>query len=159
MADDPNPARRYRFRRAQRLSGRVAFAAVFGARMRKSQGPLTVHTRPHEGGFHRLGLSIGRRVGPAVLRQRLKRRLREAFRQEQHDLPGAYDIVIVARAHPMASVADYRAWLRMLVERSDRDWARRERRSDGLDGSPAPLPGGDRSQSATSPQSGKDPLG
>jgi len=122
----PDEAPRQRFRPAQRLSGRVAFAAVFAAKMRKSAGPLTVHTRPHERGFHRLGLSISGRVGNAVTRHRLKRMLREAFRLDRHRLPGAYDIVISARSHPPQPLATYRALLTQLVERAHRDWSRRQ---------------------------------
>ena len=42
----------------------------------------------------RLGLSIGRKVGPAHERNRWKRAIREAFRRHRHRLPDAYDLVI-----------------------------------------------------------------
>ena len=46
----------------------------------------------------RLGVSVGRRVGGAVERNRVKRMLREAFRAVAPSLPSAHDFVIVARA-------------------------------------------------------------
>ena len=45
----------------------------------------------------RLGLSVGRRVGGAVDRSRVKRLLREAFWEEARRLPTASDYVVVAR--------------------------------------------------------------
>jgi ribonuclease P protein component len=49
----------------------------------------------------RLGVSVGRRVGGAVERNRVKRLLREAFWAVAPDLPGSWDYVVVAR--PQAS--------------------------------------------------------
>lgn len=59
---------------------------------------FAVFVRSNGGTQARLGLSIAARViGGAVRRNRLKRLIRESFRQHQHELP-AVDIVINARA-------------------------------------------------------------
>lgn len=45
----------------------------------------------------RIGVTVSRRLGSAVRRNRIKRRLREAWRRRLHELP-ALDLVVVARA-------------------------------------------------------------
>jgi ribonuclease P protein component len=50
----------------------------------------------------RLGLSVGRRVGGAVDRTRVKRVLREAFWEEAQRLPADSDYVVVARPESLA---------------------------------------------------------
>lgn len=62
---------------------------------------LVLYAFPREDGGPddgpRLGLSVGRRVGGAVDRTRVKRVLREAFWEEAGRLPGGSDYVVVAR--------------------------------------------------------------
>lgn len=45
----------------------------------------------------RLGLTVSRRVGNSVVRSRVKRQIREWFRQDRATLPIARDVVVIAR--------------------------------------------------------------
>lgn len=51
----------------------------------------------------RFGVTVSRKVGNAVIRNRVKRWLREAIRKERASLPGRFDVVFIA--HPSAAVA------------------------------------------------------
>ena len=65
----------------------------------------------------RVGLTVSSKVGGAVVRNRVKRLLREAVRHELAGLPPV-DLVVVARASAVdAGVAEFREWLRRAGER------------------------------------------
>jgi ribonuclease P protein component len=77
---------------------------------------LTLSAVPVENsGCCRVGFVTSRRLGSAVVRNRVRRRLREIVRRHQHDLREGFWIVLVARKN--AAAAGYRAleheWLRL----------------------------------------------
>ncbi|SHN49361.1 ribonuclease P protein component [Desulfovibrio litoralis DSM 11393] len=47
----------------------------------------------------RLGLAVGRKIGSAVKRNRVKRVLREFFRLNQYDIPNGFDYVVIPKKH------------------------------------------------------------
>ena len=123
MSDD---VRHYRFRRRSRLKGRRAYQYVFDAAVRKKVGPICLYARPNDLSHPRLGLSVSRRVGGAVSRNRIKRRVREAFRLTQHDWPGAYDVIVVVYPHEPATLADYQRLLHTALRSVHQRWRRIE---------------------------------
>jgi ribonuclease P protein component len=84
----------------RRLSRSAEFERVYRQGRSKGNRYLVLYVFPRENGGDagpRLGLSVGRRVGGAVDRSRVKRVLREAFWEEAERLPEGSDYVVVAR--------------------------------------------------------------
>lgn len=104
----------FTLRRASRLTGKDAFGPVFASRLRRDAGPLTVRAAPNGLGFHRVGVSVPKKVGNAVARHRWKRLVREGFRLNRHAWPGAYDFVVLVR--PARRRADAAGVARLLNE-------------------------------------------
>ena len=78
--------RRWEFLRVQRR-GKAKQSANF----------LVVYLQQPAPGSARFGFSVSRRVGNAVVRNRVKRRLREFVRLHRRDLPPARDFVVIAK--------------------------------------------------------------
>ena len=98
------PAREGAGRRSRRgrLSRSADFDRVFREGRSHASRHLVLYAFPRaesatDGGQPRLGVSVGRKVGGAVERTRVKRVLREAFRALESELPGDHDFVLVAR--------------------------------------------------------------
>jgi ribonuclease P protein component len=86
-------------RRRRRLSRSGEFERVYREGRSHTSRHLVVHAFPRRDGEEppRLGVSVGRRLGGAVERNRVKRLLREAFWAAADDLPPGHDFVVVAR--------------------------------------------------------------
>jgi ribonuclease P protein component len=67
------------------------------ARRGKSHPLLVVYMAPNEVGLTRVGITVSRKVGNAVVRNRVRRRLREAMRLRLPTLAPGMDLVIVGR--------------------------------------------------------------
>ena len=89
------------FPREARLVRRGEFDAVYRAGKRRSSSHFTVFFRANELPQSRFGFSIKKALGGAVVRNRIRRRLREVVRCHRLEIPAGWDIVI----HPKSSVA------------------------------------------------------
>ncbi|MHC4479571.1 MAG: ribonuclease P protein component [Planctomycetota bacterium] len=85
---------RFSFPRQARLLRERDFLKVYRAGRRLRAFPLRACALRRADGESRLGLSIGRKVGPAVVRNRWKRAIREAFRLHRRRLRAPYDMAV-----------------------------------------------------------------
>ena len=58
---------------------------------------LVLYARPNRLGVNRVGITTGKKLGHAVVRNRARRRLREVYRLNEHLFKPGFDIVVVAR--------------------------------------------------------------
>jgi ribonuclease P protein component len=77
------------------------FDAVYRAGRRRSSSHFVVFFRANQLPLSRFGFSIKKALGGAVVRNRIRRRLREAVRCHRVEIPAGWDIVI----HPKAIVS------------------------------------------------------
>ena len=100
------PAVRETFSRDDRLRKRRDFEECYASGVRVSGRHLQVFLLAGDGGL-KLGLSVPRRVGIAVTRNRVRRRLREIFRRNRGTLsgPGGHLVVNVRKSAAEASFA------------------------------------------------------
>ena len=104
-------------KRSQRLRRARDFSAVYQRGRAWSNQMLAVRVLPNELPHGRYGFAVGKRVGAAVVRNKVKRRLREAVRALAP--AGGWDVVVIAR--PPTATADYaglRAALASLLRRA-----------------------------------------
>ena len=85
---------RFSFPRTARLLSGTDFRRVYARGVRLRSGPLRLCALRRREGESRLGLSIGKRVGNSVVRNRWKRAVREAFRLNRHRLHAPHDLVV-----------------------------------------------------------------
>ena len=63
-----------------------------------ANGMLVLYARPNRLGQNRVGITTGKKLGHAVVRNRARRRLREVYRLNEAMFKPGYDIVVVARS-------------------------------------------------------------
>jgi ribonuclease P protein component len=88
----------FSFGKNKRLISNSQFKAVLdkGRRLNeKDKSGLVMYMAKNECGHSRLGVSIGKIHGNAVVRNRLKRLLREVFRQNQNKIPPGFDYLLM----------------------------------------------------------------
>lgn len=123
-------ARNNTYPKAATLGGNGTFTKIMDARVRETAGPLVFHAVPGTTANSRLGISIGRRVGNAVARNKIKRMIREAFRLSRSGWPAAYDLVVIIRPHEVMTLEQYSKRLNGAVERLHTKWANKPRATE-----------------------------
>jgi ribonuclease P protein component len=88
--------KRCSFPKSVRLTSNRQFKRVLANGLRVSDGLFTLYMADNDCGHPCLGISVGKSYGGAVVRNRLKRMLREVFRQSLDVIPSGFDYVLIA---------------------------------------------------------------
>ncbi len=86
-----------RFPKTNHLLKSAEFRNVFNKGRKTVTASLVFHVLRTDLGEPRLGLAVSRKVGNAVVRNFVKRRIREAFREKKSSFSESYDIVVYPR--------------------------------------------------------------
>jgi ribonuclease P protein component len=87
--------KKFSFSKEKRLVNSRQFKSVLDHGQRLSNDILTLYIAKNDYSYPRLGVSVSKSCGGAVVRNRLKRLLREAFRQSQDMIPSSFDYLLM----------------------------------------------------------------
>src|SRR5437764_13978646 len=114
----------FRFRPHEHLRRPADFRRVYDRRRSVSDGRLIVYACPNELPHLRLGLSVSRKYGGAVRRNRLRRLYREAFRLTREEMPTGLDLVLIPRSGEEPTLEELKHSLPHLVQKVARKMTR-----------------------------------
>ncbi len=86
-----------RFPKRLRIFGSSDYRAIYGEGRKIQSQRFVLFVRRNDLGHPRLGITVSRKVGKAVVRNRIKRLFREVFRRAQTEVPNSLDVVVNAR--------------------------------------------------------------
>lgn len=98
-----------------RLKKQADFQKLFHKGKRAHTATLSIVYRPSE--KMTMGISVGKKHGKSVQRNRIKRLLREAFRAVQGDMQGTYTLVLMPKVCEEYSVKNFEKQLRWIIQK------------------------------------------
>lgn len=113
----------YAFRRSERLLNSFGFKRVLRYGCCFRHGVMRVHFKESSRELSRMGLVVSKKMGNAVARNLIKRRLREIYRRSKSRLPYTQDVVLIPDSgHGPATLAEYQLAFDAFIE-----WSKRPR--------------------------------
>ncbi len=85
------------FRKAEKILKRKDYLAIQQHGLRSYTRNFVVVKSRNETGVNRLGISVSKKAGSAVKRNRLKRLIREFFRLHKNTITGSQDFIIITK--------------------------------------------------------------
>lgn len=113
-----------RFRPHEHLRKAQEFQAVYDRRRSSADSTLIVYARANGLPHSRIGLSVSKKFGQAVQRNRIRRLLREAYRLTKETFPTGYDYVFIPRPLDEYTLEGFRRAMKKLIPQTVRRIAR-----------------------------------
>jgi indole-3-glycerol phosphate synthase len=110
----------FTFPQSYRMKSPAEFERAYARKRSASDGVLIVYACENGLAHPRLGCSVSKKVGGAVVRNRYKRLFREAFRLSRHELPTGTDLVVIPRPGPEPTLDAVRGSLQKLARQAAR---------------------------------------
>ncbi len=115
----------------ERIRKRRDFLRLKRGGTRVSGGDFVIVAHPNELNFCRLGISVGKRIGKAHTRNRIKRLVREVFRLNKKAFPPSTDIMIIVIKTPkLLSFVPFENDILKLTQRLNKDLGERFKKED-----------------------------
>ena len=86
-----------RLKSSDKLKKKWEFNRVYDNKQKYWNNIFTLYIAPNQMDKTRLGLTVSKKVGKSVNRNRVKRLIRESFRLSQEKILPGYDIIVVAK--------------------------------------------------------------
>jgi len=86
---------KYKFPKSAKLTSKSDFRTVLKYKLSVKNKLMTLYIAPNNASTARFAVSVSSKTAPAVVRNRLKRLAREAFRLNQHTIPDNFDYLII----------------------------------------------------------------
>jgi ribonuclease P protein component len=98
-----------------RLKKQADFQRLFNKGKRAFSPSLTIVYRPSD--KMTMGISVGKRHGKSVVRNRIKRLLREAFRSSAPQMSGVYNVVLIPKVCEAYTYNTFEQHLRWIIKK------------------------------------------
>ncbi|MEN6508481.1 MAG: ribonuclease P protein component [Smithella sp.] len=85
------------FRRAEKVTNKSSYQIIYKQGGRRSSQFFTMIICGNPNGARRIGITVTKKTGNAVFRNRIKRLIREFFRRNKDLFPAGHDVVIMAK--------------------------------------------------------------
>lgn len=106
------------FRKHEHLLKPAQFQAVYDRRRSVSDSAMILYACENRLPYTRVGLSVSKKYGGAVQRNRLRRLYREAFRLNKELMPKGLDLVMIPRTQQEPTLEDVRKSLVKLIKQA-----------------------------------------
>ena len=120
VCNDQSMKLRFRFIPSMHLRRPQDIERIYDSGLKAGDSHLLIFAMRNGLAETRMARSVSRKHGCAVRRNLKRRRLREAFRLTQHQLPAGLDLILIPRQRDDSTLKDFQRSLKTLVERLEK---------------------------------------